>query len=59
MESIRAVLKERDQMSDDEITCLLDEARDAISEGEDPEDVLLDFFGLEPDYLFDLELMPL
>ena len=29
----------------------LDLIRDALEEGEDPEDVLLDLFGLEPDYL--------
>ena len=34
---------------------LIDEARDRVlNDGEDPEEVLYEEFGLEPDYVFDL-----
>ena len=33
---------------------LIADARKRVAEGEDPEEVLADEFGLEPDYVFDL-----
>ena len=33
---------------------LIAEARACVEEGEDPEEVLEEYFGLEPDYVFDL-----
>ena len=54
MESIKDVLIRRDGMSSDEADELINEAREEIENGEDPEEVLMDFFGLEPDYIFDL-----
>lgn len=43
----------RDEMSLEEAEETLADAREAIAEGEDPEEVLYDL-GLEPDYIFDL-----
>jgi hypothetical protein len=54
MESLREVLMRRDGMSGDEADELIEEARERVADGEDPEEVLLDEFGLEPDYIWDL-----
>ena len=48
------VLMDRDKMSKDEAEELLSDARESLDDGEDPEEILLDHFGLEPDYIFDL-----
>ena len=48
------ILMRRDGMERDKAEDLLWEAIVAVGEGEDPEDVLADWFGLEPDYLEDL-----
>lgn len=48
------ILMKRDGMERDDAEDLLRDARAAVEEGEDPEEVLADFFGLEPDYVFDL-----
>ena len=48
------VLVERDGLSVDEARELVEEARELVREGEDPEEVLAQEFGLEPDYVFDL-----
>ena len=53
-ESLKQVIMRRDDMSSEEADKLINEAREAINEGEDPEEVLAEFFGLEPDYIFDL-----
>ena len=57
MESIRTALKSRDGLSDSGVDHLMSEARALISDGEDPEEVLHEVFGLEPDYMFDDEFM--
>ena len=44
----------RDQMTKEDAQALIDDARERIAEGEDPEEILYDDFGLEPDYIFDL-----
>ena len=55
MESLKEVLVRRDGMTSDEANEEIAFARNLVlEEGEDPEDVLLDMFGLEPDYIFDL-----
>ena len=54
MESIKQVLMRRDSLSPEEADQMLDEAREMVLAGDDPEEVLADMFGLEPDYLFDL-----
>lgn len=48
------ILMKRDEMERDDAEDLLRDARAAVEDGEDPEEVLADFFGLEPDYVFDL-----
>ena len=53
-ESLKQVIMRRDDVSSEEADALINEAREAINEGEDPEEVLAEFFGLEPDYIFDL-----
>lgn len=58
LETIRQVLRRRNGLRDDEIDELLADAREEVAEGADPEEVLADHFGLEPDYLFDAEFFP-
>ena len=52
--SIVAVLMRRDSLSLHEAIDLVNEAREAVASGYDPEEACYDFFGLEPDYLYDL-----
>ena len=55
MESLREVLMRRDGLTSREAAEAIAEARERVLEGgEDPEEVLAEEFGLEPDYLFDL-----
>ena len=57
LESIREILRRRDNLSEGEIDALFEEFREAIEEDpEDPEELIQMIFGLEPDYLFDREL---
>lgn len=51
---ILKILIHRDGMDEDEAKELIEEAKKEVREGGDPEDVLADYFGLEPDYIFDL-----
>lgn len=48
------ILMQRDGMTKAEAKELVDEAKEAVYNGEDPEEILLEWFGLEPDYIFDL-----
>lgn len=57
METIREILTTRDGSTADDIDDLFANATDDIADGIDPEEVLYDTFGLEPDYLFDGEFM--
>lgn len=52
MESLREVLRRRDGLSGDEADELIEEARERVAEGEDPEEILYDEFGLEPDFVW-------
>ena len=61
MNKIVEILMERDNMSQEEAEDLLDDAREEAQnvleeDGslEDIEDILSSYFGLEPDYIFDL-----
>ena len=56
LETIRQVLVRRDRLEAEEIDDAIAEARDRIGAGEDPEEVLAEEFGLEPDYIWDDEL---
>ena len=53
-ESIKQILMRRDGMSADEAEELIQEAREAVAEEEDPEEVCYAYFGLEPDYIWEL-----
>lgn len=52
--SILAVLLERDGMDRAEAIQWIEEVREEVANGADPEELLRLEFGLEPDYIFDL-----
>lgn len=54
METLKQVLMRRDGLSSREADAAIAEARDEVLDGADPEEVLAEYFGLEPDYVFDL-----
>ena len=63
--SIRETIKARDGLSDEEIDDMISDAKSEIHATIDAggpaalgdlEDIVLDYFGLEPDYLHDPEL---
>jgi hypothetical protein len=54
LESIKSILIRRDGMTALEAIEVIHEARARIADGEDPEEILHEEFGLEPDYIFDL-----
>lgn len=57
-ERIKKILMERDGMSaedaDDLIMQAFQDLHDRLAEGEQPHDICQEWFGLEPDYIFDL-----
>lgn len=54
MNEIIRVLMERDGESYEEALQALQDARREVAQGSDPEDVLYEWFGLEPDFVFEL-----
>ncbi len=52
--AVLKILQRRDGMTKEEARDLLDECRDAVEAGENPEEVLHEELGLEPDYIFAL-----
>ena len=54
MRELKKVLMQRDGMSSREADNAIDDAKQRVFDSEDPEEVLADEFGLEPDYIFDL-----
>lgn len=52
-ESVLQILISRDKMSPEDAKELLEELKEEVRNGEDPEEVLYGI-GLEPDYIFDL-----
>lgn len=52
--SLKGVLMRRDGLTAAEAEAQIIEAADLVAGGADPEEVLADEFGLEPDYVFDL-----
>ena len=54
MSELKKVLMERDCMTPKEADEVIADAKQRVWDGEDPEELLLDEFGLEPDYIFDL-----
>lgn len=53
LESLESIFTRRDGMTLDEARERVQEMRDEVAEGADPEEVLHDV-GLEPDYLWEL-----
>ena len=54
MTTLERTLIQRDGYSREEAREALQEARERVTNGEDPEEILYEEFGLEPDYIFDL-----
>jgi hypothetical protein len=54
MSELYRVLTDRDKLSHDEAVEMILDAKARVAEGEDPEEILYDEFGLEPDYVLDL-----
>ena len=52
--SLKNVLIKRDGISACEADSYIEEARARVHNGENPEHILFNEFGLEPDYIFDL-----
>ena len=55
MKSIKEILMKRDKMSAKDADNLIDEAVEdlyaRLAEGEMPDDICMEWFGLEPDYI--------
>ena len=58
VDSIKSVIMKRDCLSEEEANELISEAqndlRERLAGGEMPDDICQEWFGLEPDYIFDL-----
>jgi predicted RNase H-like HicB family nuclease len=54
MTTVEKILMRRDGYTREEAREALKEARQRVLDGEDPEEILHEDFGLEPDYVFDL-----
>ena len=54
MTTIERTLIQRDGYSREEAREALQEARERVTNGEDPEEILYEDFGLEADFIFDL-----
>ena len=54
LESLKQVLMRRDGMTSDEADEAIAYAKELVADGMDPDEVLEDEFGLEPDYVWDL-----
>jgi hypothetical protein len=53
-ETIEQILVRRDGLTRTEARDAINEARERVAQGEDPEEVLESEFGLEPDYIWEL-----
>jgi hypothetical protein len=51
---ILTVLMQRDGYTREEAEVVLQEARQQVQDGADPEELLYEEFGLEPDYIWEL-----
>jgi len=58
MKSLKETIMERDGMTESEADELIKDAREdlhnRIADGEDPHYICEEWFGLEPDYIFEL-----
>lgn len=55
MTTIRAIIKRRDNATDDDIDDMFAEVSCLREDGFGPEEIMEEVFGLEPDYVFDTE----
>lgn len=55
-ESLKKVIMRRDDLTSAEADEMIEDAREQVLAGEDPEEVLMNDFGLEPDYVLDILL---
>lgn len=53
-ETLLQILMRRDDMSEEEASATIADLRERVSLGENPEELLFDELGLEPDYIFEL-----
>lgn len=53
MNRITEILIKRDNLTEDQALDVINEAVEAVDHGVDIKDVMYNYFGLEPDYLFD------
>lgn len=51
---LKKVLMERDDLSASEAQKIINDMKQRVMEGEDPEELLYEEVGLEPDYIFDI-----
>jgi len=54
MKNLKETIMERDNLSSEEADSMIEDAKEQVLAGEDPDEVLANDFGLEPDYVFDL-----
>jgi hypothetical protein len=54
MESLKEVIMRRDSLTSQEADEQINEAKQLVLEGFDPEEVMYEMFSLEPDYVFDI-----
>jgi hypothetical protein len=54
MATIRQILMQRDGFTSLEADNLVRDARVRVFNGDNPEEILFEEFGLEPDYIFEL-----
>lgn len=54
IERIADILVSRDSMTRSEAEEMVHDAKVRVLNGEDPEEILYEDFGLEPDYVFEL-----
>ncbi len=54
MTDLKKTIMLRDNLTADEAEEMIAAARARVYDGEDPEEILYEDFGLEPDYMFDL-----
>jgi len=55
MDDLKTVMMRRDGLTSEEVDKMIEIARERIlNDGDNLEDVLMEEFGLEPDYIFDI-----
>jgi len=57
MKTLRETIRERDGISAGEFEDMLEDFAIMVAGGDDPEEALAEVFGIEPDFLFDDEIV--